>query len=174
MTDPTQQRFDLWNHEAGHAAAMFLFGRPIKEIDVDRPDQWSQGHVVPGERYQPQMPDNMPDPHGWVDAHLSKSLRESAIISRIGSLVGHQDWFGAESRADRANVLAACPAALSTDAWEMLVQSYAEDLRDEPRFKAVHRALSFALAENPHTVMTGQRVVEIATEALAKLTDDEG
>jgi hypothetical protein len=142
---------------------MFVYGRSIREIDIDRPDRWAVGHVVPWE-IEPitEPPDDVKSKADWIDARLNADRRETAVIARIGSLFAGQDWYGPESASDRQIVLAACWPGLASDNWEMLVEGWAEELRDDPRFRTVADALAFALAGRPHEVMTGTRVVEIA------------
>jgi hypothetical protein len=168
--DGIQRRNDVCNHEAGHAAAMFLYGRPIREIDVDNPDSWTAGHVVPGPVEPiPEPPDeikeNFEDLLGWVDARESESGWQSAVINRTGSLAGGQDWTGPESRADRELVLQARPLWMTPGHWELFVESKAERILHDPVFRRIHTALAMQLARHSHEAMSGSRAEAILREA---------
>jgi hypothetical protein len=161
VIDPIQQRYTVANHEAGHALAMYLCGRRIAEIDVSRPDSWAEGWVVPGPSKPLLMPSEGVDVFSYVDGHLERASRESAVIARMGALVAGDDWLGPRCARDRAIVREACPSWMSPGNWETWVLLHAEEMRKDPRFNLACRALGRALLERPHEAMSGDRAVEV-------------
>jgi hypothetical protein len=168
MIDPYRERMRVANHESGHAVSFWMCGRPIHEIDIDRPDSGFAGWVKPGKTDMPDMPEGL-DPAAvidWCDAYYARAIREVAVCARVGGLVAGDDWHGPACKADRALVRDTHPAWLSPDLWEEFVLSFAEEMLADPRFAPACKALSRALLERPHEAMSGDRAVEIIEAAL--------
>jgi hypothetical protein len=166
MRDAYQERMIRANHEAAHALAFYLYGRAIQEIDIDWPDRSCAGWVVPAPAEPISMPPEGVDVFGWVDAHLERFSRETAVCARVGSLAAGDNWYGPTCARDRAIVLAACPSWLAPSAWEEFVLWHAEEMLEGSRFRTAHKPLSDALLERPHDKMSGARAVEIIETAL--------
>jgi hypothetical protein len=98
VSDPYRRRMEVASHESGHALAMYLCGRRIAEIDISRPDSWADGWVVPGPSEPLLMPPDGVDVFSYVDAHLERASRETAVIARMGALVAGDDWLSPEVR----------------------------------------------------------------------------
>lgn len=168
--DEMQRRRNVCNHESAHATAMLLDGRPVRSIDVNRPEVWSHGHVVPGPCEPLQIPDDLlgnPEAvRGWIDAQMFKSRRQVATHARIGGLVAGHDWLGPVCRSDRNLVLRCCPPGWEPGGWEELVTLGAVELAESERFRRAHRWLAGELLASYYDVMPGARAAEIIEEAL--------
>jgi len=160
-TDPYRRRMEVANHEAGHALAMYLCGRGIKEIDIARPDSWAEGWVVPEPAQPLGMPPDGIDPREWVDAYLERSQRETAVIARMGAFAAGDDWSDPTCDVDRAVVQATRPTWLTPDAWETYVMMFVVEMYEGPGFQRALKSLSSALLESPNEKMLGPVAIPI-------------
>jgi hypothetical protein len=170
LEDPTQRLIATCNHEAGHAVAMHWFDMPIREIDVNHPERWSLGHVVPEPREIPPPPEGLDHDAviAWLDGYLFHDGRKLAVTARMGGMMGNHDWLSESCAHDREIVLKSCPKGFQPATWEALIELAAENLRDNPRFCAAQKRLAIELHHNHHDVMPGARAVEIIEQALAE------
>jgi len=166
--DPSQQLLRVANHEAAHTCGHHHFGRPVEKIDIDRPERWSLGHVVPAQTEPLILPPGVEGDAAlaWIDGQLYKGRIETAIIARLGGMFGGDDWRGEGCSTDRATVVQACPRKMDLPAWEDLVEVRAQTLVEDRRFNAGVKALAIALVERQHEPMPGSRAFEIIERAL--------
>jgi hypothetical protein len=156
---------EVANHESGHAVAMYLCGRGIKEIDIARPDSWAEGWVVPEPAEPLGMPPDGIDPRDWVDGYLERSQRETAVIARIGAFAAGDAWSDPTCDVDRAIVQATRPTWLNPSGWETYVMMFVAEMYERPGFQRAVKYLSTALLDSPNEKMPGAVAVPIIKAA---------
>lgn len=168
LEDPWQKLLGTANHEAGHAVGFFHYGWAIDLIDIAR-DRHVLGHVVPAARgdwlvVPPGLEGDELRAH--VDGQVFHDNMKWSVIARLGTLFAAQDW-RTQDAGDRALVLACCPRQWSAEGWEILVESRAQEILDDPRYQHAHRMLAGELLKDRYRPMPGDRAREIFDQALA-------
>jgi len=161
-------RYQVCDHEAGHAVGHHWYGRPVKEIDTNRPRTRSTGWVVPGESAPLTLPPGLEGERAlsWIDGAVFRDSLATAVIARMGGLMAGDDWDGVTCSHDRATVARARPTSWDLEHWETLVELRAEEIADDRGYRAAHAVLADGLTDWPALKMPGATAFVIIGENL--------